>query len=154
MDIQFQSVSISWHCAVEKFSNDRELPCSITAWPPCAAQVMNLGHTILDCNINRKEELLPRILLCSFFRILTLYGKNTSDSLLKVGKSLLWQHFLKIFFIRYFPHLHFQCYPKSPPHASPTPLPTHSHFLALTFPCTEAYKVCMNNGPLFPMMAN
>jgi hypothetical protein len=27
---------------------------------------------------------------------------------------------------------------KSPP---PTPLPTHSHFLALVFPCTEAYKV-------------
>jgi hypothetical protein len=24
----------------------------------------------------------------------------------------------------------------------PAPLPTHSHFLALAFPCTEAYKVC------------
>jgi hypothetical protein len=35
-----------------------------------------------------------------------------------------------------------------------TPLPTHSHFLALAFPCTEAYKVCMTNGPLFPLMAN
>jgi hypothetical protein len=30
------------------------------------------------------------------------------------------------FFIRYFPHLHFQCYPKSPPYPPPpTPLPTH-----------------------------
>jgi hypothetical protein len=35
----------------------------------------------------------------------------------------------------------------------PIPLPTHSHFLALAFPCTGAYKVCMTNGPLFPVMA-
>jgi hypothetical protein len=34
------------------------------------------------------------------------------------------------------------------------PLPTHSHFMALVFPCTEAYKVCKTKGPLFPMMAN
>ena len=37
---------------------------------------------------------------------------------------------------------------------SPTPLPTHSHFLALAFPCTGAYKVCLSNGPLFPVMAD
>ena len=30
--------------------------------------------------------------------------------------------------------------------------PTHSYFLALAFPCTEAYKVCMTNGPLFSLM--
>jgi hypothetical protein len=60
-----------------------------------------------------------------------------------------------IFFFRYLFHLHFQCYPKSPPHAPPpTPPPTHSNFLALAFPCTEAYKVCMTNGPLFPLMAD
>jgi hypothetical protein len=29
-----------------------------------------------------------------------------------------------------------------------------SHFLALAFPCTEAYKVCKTQGPLFPMMAD
>jgi hypothetical protein len=34
------------------------------------------------------------------------------------------------------------------------PLPTYSHFLALAFPCTGAYKVCKTKGPLFPMMAN
>ena len=63
--------------------------------------------------------------------------------------------FFKIFFIRYFPHVHFQCYPKSPPYPlPPTRLPTHSHFFALAFPCTEAYTVCMTNGPLFPLMAN
>jgi hypothetical protein len=40
------------------------------------------------------------------------------------------------------------------PQPPPTPLPTHSYFLALAFPCTEAYKVCTTKGPLFPMMAN
>jgi hypothetical protein len=60
-----------------------------------------------------------------------------------------------LFFIGYFLHLHFQCYPKSPPHTPPpTPPPIHSHFLALAFPCIEAYKVCTTNGPLFPLMAD
>jgi hypothetical protein len=58
-------------------------------------------------------------------------------------------------FIRYLAHLHFQCYTKSPPYPpTPTPLPTHSPFLALAFPCTGAYKVCKSNGPLFPVMAD
>jgi hypothetical protein len=26
--------------------------------------------------------------------------------------------------------------------------------LALAFPCTEVYKVCKTNGPVFPLMAN
>jgi hypothetical protein len=40
------------------------------------------------------------------------------------------------------------------PHTLPTTPPTtHSHFPALAFPCTEAYKVCTTNGPLFPLMA-
>jgi hypothetical protein len=47
--------------------------------------------------------------------------------------------YLFIYF-RYFPHLHFQCYPKSPPYP-PTPLPTHSHFLALAFPCTGTWTL-------------
>jgi hypothetical protein len=59
------------------------------------------------------------------------------------------------FFIRYLTHLHFQCYTKSPPYPpTPTPLPTHSPFLTLVFPCTGAYKVCKSNGPLFPVMAD
>jgi hypothetical protein len=44
--------------------------------------------------------------------------------------------------------------PKVPHTFPPTPLPTHSHFLALAFPCTGAYKVCKSNGLLFPVMAN
>ena len=39
------------------------------------------------------------------------------------------------------------------PSLRPAPLPTHSPFLALAFPCTGAYKVCKSNGPLFPVMA-
>jgi hypothetical protein len=59
------------------------------------------------------------------------------------------------FFIRYLAHLHLQCYTKSPPYPpTPTPLPTHSPFLALAFPCTGAYKVYVSNGPLFPVMAD
>jgi hypothetical protein len=42
--------------------------------------------------------------------------------------------------------------PKVPHTLPPTTLPTHSHFLALAFPCTEAYNVCVSNGPLFPVM--
>jgi hypothetical protein len=44
--------------------------------------------------------------------------------------------------------------PKVPHTLPPSPLPTHSHFLALAFPCTGAYKVCKYNGPLFPVMAD
>jgi hypothetical protein len=41
------------------------------------------------------------------------------------------------------------------PYTLPTaPLPTHSQFLALVFPCTGAYKVCKSKGPLFPVMAD
>jgi hypothetical protein len=42
--------------------------------------------------------------------------------------------------------------PKVPHTLPPTPLPTHSHFLALAFPYTEAYKVYKTNGSLFPLM--
>ena len=37
---------------------------------------------------------------------------------------------------------------------NPAPLPIHSHFLALAFPRTEAYKICKTKEPLFPMMAD
>jgi hypothetical protein len=44
--------------------------------------------------------------------------------------------------------------PKVPHTLPPTPLPTHSHFLALAFPGTGAYKICKSNEPLFPLMAD
>jgi hypothetical protein len=34
----------------------------------------------------------------------------------------------------------------------PAPQPTHSCFLALALPCTEAYKVCKTKGALLPLM--
>jgi hypothetical protein len=69
------------------------------------------------------------------------------------GFPFLWSFLF--FLIRYFPHLHFQCYPKGPPYPpTPNPLPTHCPFLALVFPCTGAYKVCKSNGPLFAVMTN
>jgi hypothetical protein len=85
------------------------------------------------------------------------YINSTSVNVIFVSLSFFSTRYFFLFFlnifIRYFPHLHFQWYPKSPPNPPPTPLPTHSHFLALVFPCTGAYKVCMTNGPLFPVMA-
>ena len=67
----------------------------------------------------------------------------------------LFHFFLSFIIIMYLFHLHFQCYPKSPPHTpTPTPPPTHSHLFALAFPCTEACKVCTTNGPLFRLMAD
>jgi hypothetical protein len=38
-----------------------------------------------------------------------------------------------------------------PPPRRPAPLPTHSRFLTLAFPCTGTYKVCNTKGPLFPV---
>jgi hypothetical protein len=45
--------------------------------------------------------------------------------------------------------------PKVPHTLPPTPLPYPPIliFLALAFPCTGAYKVCVSDGPLFPVMA-
>jgi hypothetical protein len=45
---------------------------------------------------------------------------------------------LLIFFITYFPQLHFQCYRKSPPYSPPPPIPYAPIpiFLTLAFPCT------------------
>jgi hypothetical protein len=48
----------------------------------------------------------------------------------------------------------FNAIPKVPHTHPPSPLPTHSPFLALVFPCTGAYKVCKSNGPLFAVMAH
>jgi hypothetical protein len=42
----------------------------------------------------------------------------------------------------------------SVPHILPPPSPYPPNFLALAFSCTGAYKVCLTNGPLFPVMAN
>jgi hypothetical protein len=82
------------------------------------------------------------------------WSRKRSLRILDIFPSIFYFFFFP-FFIRYLTHLHFQCYTKSPPYPpTPTPLPTHSPFLALVFPCTGAYKVCKSNGPLFPVMAD
>jgi hypothetical protein len=80
------------------------------------------------------------ILILSFLTVLCLQ--------MKLG------YFIYFILFRYFPHLHFQCYPKVLHTLPPTPRPTHSHFLALAFSCIGAYKVCKSNGPLFPLIAD
>jgi hypothetical protein len=88
-----------------------------------------------------------------FFLLSLLFDASALPMLiiLLMSNTLLPKFFFfKIFFpffIRYLAHLHFQCYTKSPPYPpTPTPLPTHSPFLALVFPCTGAYKVCCPNS--------
>jgi hypothetical protein len=47
--------------------------------------------------------------------------------------------------------------PKSPIASHPLPyppIPFFFFFLTLAFPCTGAYRVCVSNGPLFPVMAD
>jgi hypothetical protein len=92
----------------------------------------------------------------SFIRVvLVMVSVHNSKTLTKtevkivvschVGAGNQTQIFFPLFvFIGYFLYLHFKCYPKSPlyPPAHPAPLLIHSHFLALVFPCTRAYKVC------------
>jgi hypothetical protein len=93
----------------------------------------------------KKPHLTESPNLIEWLKLLWLWGIR----IFQIGNI-----FLNLILIRYFLHLHFQCYPQSPPYPPPTPLPTHSHFLALAFPCPEAYKVCKTKGPLFPRMAN
>jgi hypothetical protein len=70
------------------------------------------------------------------------------------------KEFMKFFFFNFLLDIFFNyisnTIPKVPiflpPHTAP--LPTHSHFLALVFPCNGAYKVCKTKGPLFPMMGD
>jgi hypothetical protein len=62
--------------------------------------------------------------------------------------------FFKNIFIRYFPHLHFQCYPKSPPYPPlQLPYPLTPTFWPWRSPVL-GHKVCKSNGPLFPVMAD
>jgi hypothetical protein len=69
---------------------------------------------------------------------------------LKKNFYLFFIYFLLGIFLNYISN----AIPKVPHTLLPTPIPTPSHFLALAFPCTGAYKVCKSSGPLFPVMAD
>jgi hypothetical protein len=72
----------------------------------------------------------------------------------KTHKETESSFFKKIFLLGIFLIYISNAIPKVPHILLPTPLPTHSHFLALAFPCTGAYKVCKSDEPLFPVMAD
>jgi hypothetical protein len=109
-----------------------------------------------------RSSLLPEIeqivCYCSYFFYQDSVGKIIEDFCCPFYFFLFISALSPLFFpffIRYLAPLHFQCYNKSPPYPpTPTPLTTHSPFLALAFPCTGAYKVCVSNGPLFSVMAD
>jgi hypothetical protein len=62
--------------------------------------------------------------------------------------------FLKYFLLGIFLNYISNAIPKVP-HTQPPYSPTHPFQLfGSGVPCPGAYKVCMSNGPLFPMMAD
>jgi hypothetical protein len=79
---------------------------------------------------------------------------STKSLVKKLKRFYTSNFFLKIFLLRIFLNYISNAIPKVPHTLPTTPLPTHSHFLALAFPCTGAYKVCKSNGPLFPVIAD
>jgi hypothetical protein len=85
-----------------------------------------------------------------YFTLLTKLFNWNSERLAFYLYLILFLIFLLGIFLIYISN----AIPKVTHTLSCTPLPTHSHFLALEFPCTGAYKVCKSNGPLFPVMAD
>jgi hypothetical protein len=86
-----------------------------------------------------------------------IYGhkcKWSEGNVMAHGHSAKQHYFFLNFLLGIFLIYISNAIPKIPHTHSPTPLPTHSPFLALAFPCTGAYKVCKSNGPLFPVMAD
>jgi hypothetical protein len=107
-----------------------------------SVQRMQVWGMSEDLHVETKE---PR---SSFQAILKQESTMSSPGAWRM-ESFLWKaknSRVFLFLIRYFLHL--------PPPPRPAPLPTHSHFLALLFSCTGAYKVCKTKGPLFPMMTD
>jgi hypothetical protein len=116
--------------------------------------VKGILNYLLHPQLNFSTLSISRNPFVSFNVFLGLVAYTVLKSVLMTFLSIFFFLF-NFFLIRYLAHLHFQCYTKSPPYPpTPTPLPAHSPFLALAFPCSGAYKVCVSNGPLFPVMAD
>jgi hypothetical protein len=107
----------------------------------------------------RLSTLVSTILVFILHKLLFL-DRFISIILNKLGfvKTLIFRIYLVIvlFFYSIFSLFTFQMLSRKSPIPShlPAPLLTHSHFLALVFPCIGAYKVCKTKGSLFPMMAD
>jgi hypothetical protein len=130
----------------------------MTTWCPLVSLHSLLLGWMYSCLLpwlSPAPENSPAGILCDHMAILSaviMHQEHRFGTCSIRSLKYIFSRFVCLFvYIRYLFHLHFQCYPKSPP---PTPPPTHSHFLTLAFPCTEADKVCTTNGPLFPLMAN
>ena len=84
----------------------------------------DLGHHLSSQDLRKYN--INACLLCRvfFFKRIDQWFKKTLNSYSAFMFCFLSVNhkFLKIFF-RYFPHLHFQCYPKSPAYPPPPPLP-------------------------------
>jgi hypothetical protein len=65
-----------------------------------------------------KNQLLVRLILCIVLFVSTCL--ISAPSLIISCFLLLLCVFASFFLIRHFPHLNFQCYPKSPPYLPPT----------------------------------
>jgi hypothetical protein len=116
-------------------------------WNKCfSLKHTNITHTLKECTIEKCNTMAIKLKILKFRKKdsglwktrrtweIRLYvtGRDPGDSEVGisglVGDSVtscdvfLETVFFYIFFIRYFPHLHFQCYSKSPPYPPP-PLP-------------------------------
>jgi hypothetical protein len=103
----------------------------------CFVLLVLFYHNILNC-IKTEPVIRPDLSM-----VITCTTKN----------SFFIYLFFNIFLLRIFLNYISNAIPKVTHTLPLTSLPTHSHFLALVFPCTGAYKVCLTNGPLFPVMA-
>jgi hypothetical protein len=91
-------------------SHDGAFLASLWKWTMLCPQE-DLGYIWVVCS-----EKLYHLMVTSLYKAML-------DFLFSVGLMFYMYVILFYFFIRYLFHLHFQCYPKSPPHAPP-PTPT------------------------------
>ena len=147
---------------VSPFSNNqskRLLPTKISqdSLQTIDLQTAEVGH----CNssfsiIHRILSHGPRlkaVVLCHNGMLLALASAIQSED----TKHIYYFFFLKfifLFLLGIFLVYISNAIPKVPHTHPPNPLPTHSPFLSLAFPCTGAYRVCKSKGPLFPVMAD
>jgi hypothetical protein len=130
-------------------SNHLLLPMALIPPNETGVDTLLLGHHVSVGTLSHRSLLQGQWLQVTNPAMTTLRDHCTGSPVVSFFS------FFKIFFIiTYFPQLHLECHPKSPPYPPPLPYPPIPIFLALAFPYTGAYKVCTTNEPLFPLMAN